>query len=132
MKFDNVYFINGTAYAGKSTLVAGLAGRYGGVALAENYQDACLPDLDPAEYPALTYTRDLRDWHDFVRRTPEEYEAWINSAASECERLELQIIGSLPKDGRPVFVEPTSPSRRFGRYPTGTMCSLCWRSRAYR
>ena len=105
MKFDNVYFINGTAYAGKSTLVAGLAERYGGVALGENYQDRLLPGLDASEFPALTYTRDIRDWHDFVRRTPEEYEAWINAAAAECEILELQIIESLPRDRRPVFVD---------------------------
>ena len=28
MKFKNVYFVNGTAYAGKSTLVKGLAEKY--------------------------------------------------------------------------------------------------------
>ena len=32
MKFKNVYFVNGTAYAGKSTLVKGLAEKYEGIA----------------------------------------------------------------------------------------------------
>ena len=31
MKFNNVYFINGTAYAGKSTMVKMLAEKYNGM-----------------------------------------------------------------------------------------------------
>lgn len=30
MRFENVYFINGTAYAGKSTMVKALAEKYNG------------------------------------------------------------------------------------------------------
>ena len=37
MKFDNVYFFNGTAYAGKSTMVKRLAEKYDGIACEENY-----------------------------------------------------------------------------------------------
>lgn len=32
MKYDNVYFINGTAYAGKSTMVKMLSEKYHGIA----------------------------------------------------------------------------------------------------
>lgn len=42
MKFENVYFINGTAYAGKSTLVKALAKKHCGIACEENYHDALL------------------------------------------------------------------------------------------
>lgn len=105
MKFENVYFINGTAYAGKSTLVKGLARKYDGIACEENYHDALLPKLDPAEFPCLTYTRDLQDWHHFVRRTPDEYEAWINGVAKECEILELRILEELSTQSKPVFVD---------------------------
>lgn len=105
MKFENVYFINGTAYAGKSTLVKGLARKYNGIACEENYHDALLPKLDPAEFPCLTYTRDLQDWHHFVRRTPDEYEAWINGVAKECEILELRILEELSTQSKPVFVD---------------------------
>lgn len=105
MKFENVYFINGTAYAGKSTLVKGLARKYDGIACEENYHDALLPKLDPAEFPCLTYTRDLQDWHHFVRRTPDEYEAWINGVAKECEILELLILEELSTQSKPVFVD---------------------------
>ena len=81
MHFSNVYFINGTAYAGKSTMVKLLAEKYNGIACEENYHDRLLPELSKEDFPCLTYTRDLTDWHDFIRRTPEEYEAWIDGAS---------------------------------------------------
>jgi adenylate kinase family enzyme len=105
MKFENVYFFNGTAYAGKSTMVKRLAEKYGGIACEENYHDALLDELDKEECPGLCYTRDLQDWHDFVRRTPDEYEAWINRTSKECEILELQILSELVKEGKPIFVD---------------------------
>ena len=49
MKFDNVYFINGTAYAGKSTMVKLLAEKYNGIACEENYHDQLSTDLDSQE-----------------------------------------------------------------------------------
>ena len=105
MKFEHVYFVNGSAYAGKSTLVKGLAQKYGGIACEENYHDALLPELEREKFPCLTYTRDLQDWHDFIRRTPDEYEAWIKGVSKECEILELRILESLCKEGKPVFVD---------------------------
>lgn len=105
MKFPNVYFVNGTAYAGKSTLVKGLAEKYHGIACEENYHDSLLDGLDPEVFPCLTYTRDLKDWHDFVRRTPDEYEAWIKGVTKECEILELQILEEVCREGKPVFVD---------------------------
>ena len=105
MRFENVYFINGTAYAGKSTIVKLLAQKYDGIACEENYHDRLLPGLDPAEFPCLCYTRDLTDWHDFIRRTPEEYEAWYDGVTKECETLELRILPDLARRGKPVFVD---------------------------
>lgn len=61
MKFNHVYFINGTAYAGKSTMVKRLAQKYNGIACEENYHEALMPGLDKAMFPCLTYTRDLQD-----------------------------------------------------------------------
>ena len=105
MKYGNVYFFNGTAYAGKSTLVKELAARYNGIACEENYHQALLPELDAREFPCLTYTRDLQDWHDFIRRTPDEYEAWVQGSSKECEILELRILENLPAGDKPVFVD---------------------------
>lgn len=105
MRFEHIYFINGTAYAGKSTLVKGLAEKYNGIACEENYHNVLLSGLDKKEFPGLTYTRDLVDWHDFIRRTPDEYEAWIRCTSKECEILELQMLKKLAGQGRPVFVD---------------------------
>ena len=105
MRFRNAYFILGTAYAGKSTLVRLLAEKHRGVLCEENYQDRFFPELDRAEFPCLSYTRELADWREFIRRTPEEYEAWIDGASGECEVLELRILEELTRREKPVFVD---------------------------
>ena len=105
MRYDNAYFITGTAYAGKSTMVKLLAEKYGGILCEENYHDRLSRELDKTEFPYLTYTRDLEDWHDFIRRTPEEYKAWIDGVATECEILELRILDDLKTNGKPIFVD---------------------------
>lgn len=95
MKYDSIYFVIGTSYAGKSTIVKNLAKKHKGIALEENYHDRKLEELDPKEFPGLTYSRDLVDWHDFIRRTPDEYYDWILEVRKECEILELQILDEL-------------------------------------
>jgi hypothetical protein len=103
--FVNAYFINGTACAGKSTLAALLAEKHGGILCGENYHEAKLPELDKKRFPNLCYTRDLADWHDFIRRTPEEYAAWVRGVTLECEKVELEILRELDGQGRKLFVD---------------------------
>ena len=109
MDLSNVYFLIGTSYAGKSTTVKNLAKRHNGIALEENYHDAKLPELDAREFPNLCYTRDLQDWHEFIRRTPEEYITWLKNVKKECEIIELQMIGELlakpEAQGKKIFVD---------------------------
>ena len=105
MLFSDAYFINGSAYAGKSTLVRLLAQKHGGIACGENYHDCLLPELDPAEFPCLCWSRDLQDWREFIRRSPEDYEAWYDSVSKECETLELRLLKERCGQGRPVFVD---------------------------
>ena len=105
MKSD-IYYINGTAYAGKSTMVKLLAEKYHGIACEENYHDSLVDEnLDKNEFPCLCYTRDLKDWREFIRRTPEEYEAWLDGVSKECEILELRILEGLKEEGRKIFVD---------------------------
>lgn len=105
MKYKNVYFINGLAYAGKSTMVKLLAEKYDGILCGENYHNELIPGLDKNEFPGLTYTRDLVDWKDFVRRSPDEYEKWIRTTSKECEKIELQILDELSKQDKLIFVD---------------------------
>ena len=104
-RFANAYFINGSAYAGKSTMVRLLAEKHGGIACGENYHDCLLPELDPAEFPCLCWSRDLEDWREFIRRSPEDYEAWYDGVTAECETLELRILPEICARGEPVFVD---------------------------
>ena len=103
--FDNAYFVIGTSYAGKSTMVKELAKRHNGIACEENYHDNYPGELDPSEFPCLTYTRDLVDWHDFIRRTPQEYKDWIDGVKRECEILELRMLPDICSQGKLVFVD---------------------------
>lgn len=104
---ENIYYFNGSAYAGKSTMVKRLAQKYDGIACEENYHDELLDTLDKEEYPCLTYTRDLEDFHEFIRRTPEEYYAWIQGVTLECEKVELQILEKLSNEhpDKKIFVD---------------------------
>lgn len=105
----NVYFITGTAYAGKSTAVKMLADRYGMVFCGENYHSA-VSDLvaTPDVQPDLCYIKSLTDWKDFVTRSPEEYERWIYSAAKEAAEFEIAELISLSRD-RKVIADTNIP-----------------------
>ena len=106
MKYDNVYFFNGTAYAGKSTMVKRLAEKYNGIACEENYHESLMDRLDWNEFPYLGYTANLKDWAEFIRRTPEEYASWIEGGAKEGEILELRILEDLVKTtDKKIFVD---------------------------
>jgi hypothetical protein len=109
MDLSNMYFVIGTSYAGKSTIVKNLAKKHNGIALEENYHDAKLPELDSREFPGLTYTRDLQDWHEFIRRTPDEYVTWLENTKKECEIVELQMIEELLEKpearGKKIFMD---------------------------
>ena len=98
---QNVYFINGTAYAGKSTMVRLLAERHDMIQCGENYHTR-LSDLaaTPELQPNMCYFRTMRDWQEFISRTPEVYARWIDDCsveASECEIAELLRLSAFGK-----------------------------------
>lgn len=103
--FQNVYFIIGTAYAGKSTMARMLAERYDGVCCGENYHDALMDLVDPARQPNLGYFRTMSGWQEFISRTPEAYAAWVDGCAAEAEPLEIIELIRRTEGGRPVFVD---------------------------
>lgn len=105
----NVYFITGTAYAGKSTTVKMLADRYDMILCGENYHSrvsdvVAVPDVQPD----ICFTKNLTDWKEFVTRTPEEYERWIYSTAREAAEFEVAELISISRD-RKVIVDTNIP-----------------------
>ena len=91
MRFDNVYFINGTAYAGKSTMVHLLAEKYGGIECGENYHDQLLSGLDDVDYVLLGISALGADHL-------AEYDA--------AEAAVLNLVVSLVADGRARMLTP--------------------------
>ena len=105
----NVYFITGTAYAGKSTAVKLLAEKYGMVCCGENYHMAVSELVATEEtHPDLCYNKSLTDWREFVTRTPEEYERWIYAVGREAAEFEVVELLSLGRE-RKVIVDTNIP-----------------------
>ena len=68
--FANVYFITGTAYAGKSTAVKLLSEHFDGICCGENFHDIFMKHIDRENQPNLSYFDTMKDWQEFVNRTP--------------------------------------------------------------
>ena len=106
---QNVYFITGTAYAGKSTTVKMLADRYDMIFCGENYHGTvsdivATPDLQPDS----CFIKSLTDWKDFVLRSPEEYERWMYSVGKEAAEFEVAELISISRD-KNVIVDTNIP-----------------------
>lgn len=105
----NVYFITGTAYAGKSTMVKMLSERYDMIFCGENYHTKVTDKVaDPAVQPDLCYIRQLKSWQDFIKRSPEEYERWIFNTMEEVAGFEIAELISLSQEKK-VIVDTNIP-----------------------
>lgn len=105
----NVYFINGTAYAGKSTMVKLLSEKHNGICCGENYHDALMAAIDPEHQPNLSYFETMSGWQEFIGRSPAEYEAWITGVSREAADLELALLLQLAVQGKKIFVDTNIP-----------------------
>lgn len=101
----NVYFITGTAYAGKSTTVKMLADRYDMIFCGENYHSK-VSDIvaTPDAQPDICFMKTLTDWKEFVTRAPEEYERWIYGTSREAAEFEVAELISISQN-RKVIVD---------------------------
>lgn len=106
---QNVYFITGTAYAGKSTTVKMLADRYDMIFCGENYHST-VSDIvaTPELQPDSCFIKNLTDWKDFVLRSPEEYERWVYSVGKEAAEFEVAELISISRDKK-VIVDTNIP-----------------------
>ncbi len=115
----NCYFINGTAYAGKSTACALLAERYGMLHCGENYNlENILAIAAPEQQPNVCYMNTMPSWEHFVSRTPDEYETWIDGNNCELAEFEVAELIRLSAD-RKVIVDTNIP------------CELLWQISDY-
>ncbi len=104
-----MYFITGTAYAGKSTAVKMLSERYDMIFCGENYHSAVSDIVATTEaQPDISYINNLTDWKEFVTRTPEEYERWIYSVGKEAAEFEVAELIALSQNKK-VIVDTNIP-----------------------
>ena len=119
MKIDNgilrhylrkVYFITGTAYAGKSTAAKMLAERFDMLLCAENYHMRVSDEIaTPDTHPDLCYNKMLSDWREFVLRAPEEYERWLYAVGREAAEFEVAELLSIAASGKRIVVDTNIP-----------------------
>lgn len=106
---QNVYFITGTAYAGKFTMVKMLAEKYCLVCCSENYHCKVTDKVaEPNIQPNLCYMQQMNSWENFVKRSPEEYEKWMYGVADEVAGFEIVELLSISKDKK-VIVDTNIP-----------------------
>lgn len=108
-KLKNVYFVNGTAYAGKSTIVKMISDRLGLYFCGENYNlEKVLGKVTPKECPNLCYFKTMKSWEEYVSRTPEEYDAWITGGQVEITPFEIEDLIEISRNQR-VIVDTNIP-----------------------
>lgn len=95
----NCLFINGTAYAGKSTMCKMFAEKYNLVLCEENYVlDKFLKIASVKEQPNISYFKTMKDWQEFLNRTPEEYFVWIIGNSYEVGGIEIAELIHMSDD----------------------------------
>ena len=107
--FEQVYFINGTAYAGKSTMIKMLSEKYDGICCGENYIEKLFSLISPENQPCLCYFDTMSGWPEFLSRTPEAYDAWVEGCSREGTDLEIIELIRCTAAGKPVFVDTNIP-----------------------
>lgn len=105
----NCYFINGTAYAGKSTMCKMLAEKYNMIHCEENYNmDTILSVVTQELQPNINYFNTKINWQEYVSRTPDEFESWCNGNARETAGFEIAELIRRSGNGK-VIVDTNIP-----------------------
>ena len=111
-QFKNVYFIIGTAYAGKSTMIKMLSEHYDGIMCEENYGLNFLDEygVNPIDNPCLCYTNN-HNMVEFVNRTPDDYYNWLRGSEMEMTPIEIgELIKLTTKyPNKKIFVDTSIP-----------------------
>lgn len=111
----HVRFVNGTAYAGKSTLVARLAQQYGLIACGENFHAPLAEAVaTPDRFPNLGYFETMGGWPEFLSRSPQAYTAWLDGTSEEAAQFEIALLLQMPRD-RVILADTNLPLATLGR-----------------
>ncbi len=107
---QNVYFINGHSYAGKSTMVRMLSQRFDMIGCGENYSDVFPRDrLSRWKQPALSYFDTMSGWREWLSQTAEEHWRWTRATARECAEIEILELVRLSASGKKIVADTNIP-----------------------
>lgn len=107
---QNVYFINGHSYAGKSTMVRMLAERYGMIPCGENYNDVFPREkLSRWQQPGLCYFDTMSGWQEWLSMTPEQHWNWTHHVSQECVEIEILELVKRAASGKKIIVDTNIP-----------------------
>lgn len=107
---QNVYFINGHSYAGKSTMVKLLSERYDMIFCGENFHDIFPREkLSRWQQPGLCYFDTMSGWEEWLSMTPKEHWEWTDNVAKECVEIEILELIKLAANGKRVIVDTNIP-----------------------
>ena len=107
---QNAYFITGTAYAGKSTMVKMLSEKHDMIFCGENYHGTVAEAVrNPKLQPGLCYFETMSGWQEFLNRTPEEYFKWICETSREAAEIEVAELIRLSATGKKIIVDTNIP-----------------------
>lgn len=106
---EHVYFINGTAYAGKSSVCKMLSEKYDMYLCEENFKLGKFLEMSSPElHPNLNYFKTKKSWEEFVTRDKEVYVKWLEGVSREISEFEIMELLSLPKDKK-IIVDSNMP-----------------------
>ena len=107
---QNVYFINGHSYAGKSTMVKMLAERYDMIPCGENFNNVFPREkLSRWKQPGLCYFDTMSRWEEWLNMTPEEHWRWTEEVGRECVEIEILELVKLSASGKKMIVDTNMP-----------------------
>lgn len=107
---QNVYFINGHSYAGKSTMVKMLSERFDMIHCGENYHDVFPREkLSRWKQPGLCYFDTMSGWEEWLNMTPKEHYDWVTHVSQECIEIEILELLKLAASGKQIIVDTNIP-----------------------
>jgi hypothetical protein len=105
----NVYFINGTAYAGKSTVCKILAEKHNMYHFGENHKYGDFLELtSPSTHPHMNYFKTMSSWEEFVLRDKEDYDQWLEGVDREVTPFQILELVALSRNQK-VMAEVNIP-----------------------
>lgn len=93
---QNVYFLVGTALAGKTTMVHEISKKHGFIPLIDNYHEDCFKEFrsvcNDKYQPQSTKKKEIIDWEAYFNRTVEEFLADRDDYSENDEYIEFILI----------------------------------------